>query len=142
VALADAIAPSLPPLWADRRALTQSLLNLLSNAIKFTPVGGAVTVRVSADAAWFRIAVADTGIGIAKEHLARLAVPFEQVGTNDPSRPKGSGLGLALTKALVECHGGRLAIVSEPGHGTEVAMEFPISAEPGSTQPGSAQEAA
>jgi two-component system cell cycle sensor histidine kinase PleC len=142
VALVDAIAPQLPPLWADRRALTQSLLNLLSNAIKFTPVGGTVTVRVNADAAWFRIAVADTGIGIAKEHLARLAVPFEQVGTNDPSRPKGSGLGLALTKALVECHGGRLAIASEPGQGTEVAMEFPIPAEPGSRQPESAQEAA
>ncbi len=134
VALADDIAPRLPPLWADRRALTQSLLNLLSNAIKFTPQGGRVAVRVSADAAWFRIAVADTGIGIAKEHLARLAVPFEQVGTNDPSRPKGSGLGLALTKALVECHGGRLAIASEPGQGTEVAMEFPMPARPGSSQ--------
>jgi two-component system cell cycle sensor histidine kinase PleC len=134
VALSDAIAPGLPPLWADRRALIQSLLNLLSNAIKFTPQGGSVTVHVTADARWFRIAVADTGIGIAKEHIARLAVPFEQVGTNDPSRPKGSGLGLALTKALVECHGGRLAIVSEPGAGTEVAMEFPIPAEPGNTQ--------
>jgi two-component system cell cycle sensor histidine kinase PleC len=129
VTLADAIAPGLPPLWADRRALTQALLNLLSNAIKFTPPGGRVGVRVAADAAWFRIAVSDSGIGIAPEHLARLAVPFEQVGTNDPDRPKGSGLGLALTKALVEGHGGRLVIASVPGEGTEVAMEFPVVAQ-------------
>ncbi|MBL8838537.1 MAG: HAMP domain-containing histidine kinase [Alphaproteobacteria bacterium] len=125
------LAPGLPPLVADRRAVTQALLNLLSNAVKFTPQTGRVTVRVDADRDWFRIAVADTGIGIAREHLARLAVPFEQVGINDPNRPQGTGLGLALTKALVESHGGRLHIDSEPGAGTVVTMEFPHDRRPG-----------
>ena len=128
------LSPGLPILVADRRAVTQALLNLLSNAIKFTPQTGRIAVRVDADSEWFRIAVADTGIGIAKEHLARLAMPFEQVGTSDPNRPQGTGLGLALTKALVECHGGTLTIDSAPGKGTVVTMAFPRGSQPGARQ--------
>ncbi len=132
--LESELAPGLPQLVADRRAVTQALLNLLSNAIKFTPQTGRVSVRVDADREWFRIAVADTGIGIAKEHLVRLATPFEQVGVNDPNRPQGTGLGLALTKALVETHGGQLAIESTPGAGTIVTMAFPRDTRPGAQQ--------
>jgi two-component system cell cycle sensor histidine kinase PleC len=115
----------LPEVEADFRALKQVLLNLLSNAIKFTPRGGAV--RVSARAARdadgverVQVSVQDTGIGISREDLARLASPFEQVESQHAKTQQGTGLGLALSKALIGMHGGTLEIHSEPGHGTTV----------------------
>ena len=130
-----AASDNLPTLEADYRGLKQVLLNLLSNAIKFTPQGGRVTVKLAEveglEASRLRVSVCDTGIGIAAEDLGRLARPFEQIETQQAKTQQGTGLGLALTKALVELHGGVLSIESEPGSGTAVSFTLPLrSAEP------------
>lgn len=116
----------------DMRGLKQVMLNLISNAIKFTPAGGVVTVRldrVGHDRA--RIAVTDTGIGIAAKDLNRLAQPFEQVEGQHSKTTQGTGLGLALTKSLIELHKGAMTIDSEPGIGTTVWFDLPLCAPEG-----------
>jgi PAS domain S-box-containing protein len=114
-------------LEADRRAVKQILLNLVSNAVKFTLSGGHVVVRVTRDAENLRIAVADNGIGIPAEALPRLGKPFEQVSTDPAVAKGGTGLGLALVRALTDKHGGAMRIESEEGIGTAVTVELPIS---------------
>ena len=120
----------LPEVEADYRAVKQVLLNLLSNAIKFTPRGGRITVRADArpdpTGERVRISVKDTGIGIAPDDLARLAKPFEQIESQHSKTQQGTGLGLALTKSLVEMHGGSLDIRSAPGEGTTVGFSLPV----------------
>ena len=114
-------------LIADRRALKQVLLNLLTNAIKFTPAGGTVVVAFHSDGEFAKLCVRDTGIGIPADELPRLGRPFEQV-CGDPMLAKsGTGLGLALVRALVEKHGGTMRIESEEGVGTEVTVDFPLT---------------
>jgi two-component system cell cycle sensor histidine kinase PleC len=113
-------------LRADGRLLKQIVLNLLSNAVKFTPEGGHIVVRARASAAHARIAIADTGIGIPKEALARLGRPFEQVESHITRTHQGSGLGLAIAKSLTELHGGTMRIRSVPGRGTFVLLRLPI----------------
>jgi two-component system cell cycle sensor histidine kinase PleC len=107
------------------------LLNLLSNAIKFTPRGGAVRVfaRAARDGEGVervQVSVQDTGIGISREDLARLASPFEQVESQHAKTQQGTGLGLALSKALIGLHGGALEIQSEPGEGTTVSFVISV----------------
>jgi two-component system cell cycle sensor histidine kinase PleC len=114
-------------LRADRRALKQIVLNLLSNAVKFTPAGGRVTVRGRAADGCIVLAIADTGIGIAKDALARLGRPFEQVESQLTKSHQGSGLGLAIAKSLTELHGGTIRIRSAPGRGTTVLLRLPIT---------------
>ena len=116
---------------ADYRAIKQVLLNLLSNALKFTPNGGRITIAVdrlsqSEDMDKLEIAVTDTGIGIAESDLARLAQPFEQIESQHSKTQQGTGLGLALTKSLVELHGGVLDIKSKAGVGTTVRFTLPL----------------
>ncbi|MDE2183096.1 MAG: PAS domain-containing sensor histidine kinase [Alphaproteobacteria bacterium] len=113
---------------ADKRAVKQVLLNLLTNAIKFTPAGGHVGVSVRTADGFATITVRDTGIGIPAEDLPRLGNPFEQVNGDPMLAKSGSGLGLALVRALMEKHGGRLQIDSEEGVGTEVTVAFPMNA--------------
>ena len=120
-------APDLPTIEADHRGLKQVVLNLLSNAVKFTPEGGDIVVSLTReDDDRVRVAVTDTGIGIASEDLGRLARPFEQVEGQHSKTTQGTGLGLALTKALIELHGGTLTLESEPGRGTTVSFDLPI----------------
>lgn len=120
-------APELPEIEADHRGLKQVILNLISNAVKFTPEGGDILVSLSRlDDDRVRLAVSDTGIGIAPEDLARLARPFEQVEGQHSKTTQGTGLGLALTKSLIELHGGELVMESEPGRGTTVSFDLPI----------------
>ncbi|MDO8322065.1 MAG: ATP-binding protein [Phenylobacterium sp.] len=130
LALAIDFPQHLPEIEADYRAVKQILLNLLSNAIKFTPRGGRVTVRAEGRhdplGERIRISVQDTGIGIAEDDLARLARPFEQVENQHSKTTQGTGLGLALTKSLVEMHGGALDMQSAPGEGTMVSFSLPI----------------
>jgi two-component system cell cycle sensor histidine kinase PleC len=122
--------PQLPEVEGDYRALKQVLLNLLSNAVKFTPRGGRITVKAEArrDAMGERIkiSVKDTGIGISAEDLARLARPFEQIENQHSKTQQGTGLGLALSKSLVEMHGGALEMESQPGLGTSVSFLLPL----------------
>ena len=139
--------PALPEIEADYRAVKQVLLNLLSNAIKFTPRGGKVTVNASLEMGpggeRVRVAVVDTGIGISEQDMQRLAKPFEQIESQLSKTQQGSGLGLALTKSLVEMHQGQLDMESEPGKGTTVSFTLLVNQPQGDTQstPGSAYAA-
>ena len=120
-------APDLPEIDADYRGLKQVMLNLISNAVKFTPEGGEITVSIARHGSdHVRLAVADTGIGIAPEDLARLGQPFEQVEGQHSKTTQGTGLGLSLTKALIELHHGQMVMESEPGVGTTVSFEIPM----------------
>jgi two-component system cell cycle sensor histidine kinase PleC len=115
-------------LTADHRLLKQIILNLLSNAVKFTPEGGRITIRARATAGgWVSVSIADTGIGIPEDALARLARPFEQVESQLTKSHQGSGLGLAIAKSLTELHQGTMRIRSTPGRGTMVLLRLPIS---------------
>jgi two-component system cell cycle sensor histidine kinase PleC len=125
LALGARISPELH-LRADRRAIKQIALNLLSNAVKFTPTGGHVIMRGRASDHCIVLAIADTGIGIARDALTRLGRPFEQVESQLTKSHQGSGLGLAISKSLVELHGGRMRIRSTPGKGTVVIVRLPL----------------
>jgi two-component system cell cycle sensor histidine kinase PleC len=114
-------------LRADRRAIKQIALNLLSNAVKFTPAGGRVTLRGRAGGDGVVLSIADTGIGIPPDSLARLGRPFEQVESQLTKSHQGSGLGLAIAKSLAELHGGRMRIRSTLGKGTLVAVQLPVA---------------
>ncbi|HLK26630.1 MAG TPA: ATP-binding protein [Caulobacteraceae bacterium] len=123
--------PPLPDIEADYRAIKQVVLNLLSNALKFTPNGGLVRVgaellRGDGSGDRVRLFVRDTGIGISASDLDRLARPFEQIESQHSKTQQGTGLGLALTKSLVELHHGVLELSSEPGAGTTVSVTLPV----------------
>ena len=128
---------------ADRRALKQIVLNLVSNALKFTPAGGSVSVSFTAVASALEIGVADTGVGIAPEDLARLGRPYEQAG-DAGDRARGTGLGLTLVQAFARLHGGDMVIESRLGEGTAVTVRLPVMltvAEAASVHEGEATDA-
>jgi PAS domain S-box-containing protein len=128
IALSADLQAGLPMLWADLRKLRQIVLNLLSNSIKFTPRGGRVSVTASADAQrGMVLTVADTGIGIAIHDIAKVLSPFGQVDSSLSRKHEGTGLGLPLSKALAEAHGGTLLLESRIGEGTRVTVLFPIA---------------
>lgn len=115
-----------PGVRADRVRLRQILYNLISNAVKFTDRGGLVRVRAHLDGDRVAIAVIDTGVGIAPADLPRLYRSFEQLVLPSGDRPGGTGLGLALTKRLVEMHGGTIDVESELGIGTTFTVRIPV----------------
>ncbi len=116
----------LPRLRADERKFKQIVINMLSNAVKFTPEGGRVTLSVGADAQeGLTIAVIDTGIGIAPEDIWKAMAPFSQVESDLARNFDGTGLGLPLSKALAELHGGSLVMESELDKGTTVTVRLP-----------------
>ena len=114
-----------PSVWADARAVKQVVINLLTNAEKFTPEGGSVTLTTQADLDTVTLLIADTGLGIPKDQIERLGAPFELIEDHFSTRRRGTGLGLALCKSLVEMHRGVLAIASEEGRGTVVSVTLP-----------------
>jgi len=116
----------LPEIELDPRAFKQVMINLVSNAVKFTPEGGHVTIRGFLSGTAVAFQVTDTGIGIAAEDLPRLGRPFEQIESQHSKSYQGSGLGLALSKSLIELHGGSLAIDSKLGEGTTVSLVLPL----------------
>jgi two-component system cell cycle sensor histidine kinase PleC len=137
------LTPDIPHgirLTADNRLLKQIVLNLLSNAVKFTPEGGRITIRARRAAGWVRIAIADTGIGIPNDALAKLGRPFEQVESQLTKSHQGSGLGLAIARSLTELHGGTMRIRSALGRGTFVLLRLPIAGR--QTRKGEIEEAA
>ncbi|MFO1056140.1 MAG: ATP-binding protein [Dongiaceae bacterium] len=119
-------ADGLPAIRADRRALRQILLNLLSNAIKFTPAGGHVALEAVREAdGGISFLVRDTGIGIAAADIPKAMEPFGQVDSSLARKYQGAGLGLPISQALVEQHGGRLGLESAPGIGTTARVRLP-----------------
>jgi signal transduction histidine kinase len=135
VACSYAIDDDLPGFWGDAKKLRQVLINLLSNAIKFTPAGGSMTLSAGREAdGGVAIRIADSGIGIAADQMPVALAPFGQVDGSLSRKYEGVGLGLPLSKRLVEMHEGTLEIESELGTGTVVtvrlpAKRFPCSAE-------------
>ena len=128
VALEQAVEQGLPPLEADERVLKQVLLNLLSNAVKFTTSGGRVTIAAGrGPAGGLRVQVTDTGIGIPEEDLANVFDRFSQVENSYTRKYGGTGLGLHLTKKLIELHGGTIAIASTAGTGTAATVDLPAA---------------
>jgi len=116
----------LPLLRADERMTRQVLLKLAANAVKFTPSGGHVQITSRFDpATGLIVTVSDTGIGIAPRDLARVLEPFEQADSSLSRSHQGSGLGLPLVKAIMELHGGTLALNSKLGAGTQASVTFP-----------------
>jgi two-component system, cell cycle sensor histidine kinase PleC len=121
----DADIESIISLVADRRATKQIIVNLLSNAVKFTPDGGKVVVRSRMLDDRITLMIADTGIGIAPQSLARLGRPFEQVESQLTKTYHGSGLGLAIARSLTHLHGGSMKLRSKLGAGTVVMVSLP-----------------
>jgi PAS domain S-box-containing protein len=120
------IAPGLQDLVLDPARLKQVLYNYLSNAIKFTPEGGSIVLRAQAEGAdHLRIEVQDTGIGIAPGDLPRLFVEFQQLDSGYAKRHAGTGLGLALTRRLVQTQGGSVGVRSRPGEGSVFHLVLP-----------------
>jgi PAS domain S-box-containing protein len=114
-------------LEGDRRSIKQILINLATNAVKFTPPGGHVLVSARIVDGAAVITVRDNGIGIPESEIHRLGKPFEQVCADPLLAKAGTGLGLALVRALAEGHGGTLTIASDEGFGTEVYVSLPLS---------------
>lgn len=117
----------LPLVEADRAKLRRVLVNLVSNAIKFTSRGGRVTVSGAREDGHVRISVADTGVGIAPEDVKRLFDKYEQARSRATRGEKGTGLGLYITKQLVELHGGEIAVESEVGKGSTFSFAIPAA---------------
>jgi signal transduction histidine kinase len=124
ILLRTSLAPDLPTVVADPRRLKQILLNLLTNAIKFTNEGGQVIVSGSMVDSELRLRVRDDGVGMTKDEIAFAMQPFNQLDTA-PRRQTGTGLGLPVTKALVDANRARLVLASEPGIGTSADVIFP-----------------
>jgi len=128
------VDPGLPSLFIDPGKLRQVLYNYLSNAIKFTPAGGHITLRLQADGPRrFRLEVTDTGIGISVADQGRLFTQFQQLDAGPGKRHQGTGLGLVLTKKLVEAQGGQVGVSSLPGQGSTFFAVLPRRA--GGPQP-------
>ena len=122
------IAHDVPVTMIDSRAVAQVLLNLLSNAIKFTPPEGHIRVDAFLDGErWIAVSVRDTGIGIAPENLEHAFEPFWQAEHAYSRQHEGAGLGLSISRKLIELHGGRIGIESQPGQGTTVTFRLPLS---------------
>jgi signal transduction histidine kinase len=120
------IAPDVDLVEGDERRLRQVLFNLLSNAVKFTPEGGNVVVASGRVDGQVHVSVTDTGPGISPEDHDRIFEEFQQTGVGAQQR-EGTGLGLALSKRLVELHGGRIWVESEPGHGSRFVFTLPVT---------------
>lgn len=120
----DDLTVSGDPLW-----LNQILVNLISNGIKYTPGGGEVTVALRAVDGNAELTVQDTGIGIAPEHLPHIFDRFYRVDEGRARAAGGTGLGLSITRWAVEAHDGQIDVESEPGHGTQFRVRFPLAAE-------------
>lgn len=127
ITLDDAIPDDLPPVRADRAKLRRILVNLMSNALKFTRNGGRVEVNAAREGDMVRVSVTDTGVGIHKEDIERLFDKYEQARSRATRSEKGTGLGLYITRQLVELHGGRIEAESELERGSTFSFTIPVA---------------
>jgi two-component system NtrC family sensor kinase len=141
IALLVNVAPTLPAVLGDPVRIQQILQNLLSNGVKFTPAGGSVTLTASADQRAVRLSVQDTGVGIRAEDFPRLFRDFERLENGQSQQADGTGLGLSLTKHLVELHGGRIEVASAVGVGSTFTVWLLFEAPPGVEDAGEAEGA-
>ena len=116
----------LPPIYADRDRIRQIIGNLLSNAIKYSPRGGTVEVEAGLEGRYVTLAVSDEGMGIPPEELAHIFERFRRVEGRELSGISGTGLGLPIVKHLVELHGGKITVRSEPGAGSTFTVHLPL----------------
>ena len=114
-------------LYADRLRVKEILYNLLNNAVKFTPEGGRVWVEASSEGDTLHVSVCDTGIGIPEKEHPSIFEKFYQVGDTRGGVREGTGLGLPITKHLVELHGGSISVESRPGEGSSFRLTFPLT---------------
>jgi len=119
------LPPSLPLIRGDGQRLEQVVLNLLNNATKFSPEGRDIIVRARSQDTEILVEIIDNGIGIADEQLPRLFKPYSRLNA-DRQRHPGLGLGLALAKQVVELHGGRIWVISQPGKGSNFSFTIPL----------------
>jgi signal transduction histidine kinase len=122
----EIVSLNLPPVLADPGHLRQVLFNLVDNAVKYTPVGGAVTISFQRRKGHLITSVSDTGVGIAEDQLPKLFEKFERVNNPLSIRAGGSGLGLFITKNLVERQGGKIWVRSVPRKGSTFSFSLPI----------------
>jgi signal transduction histidine kinase/HAMP domain-containing protein len=126
IRLESDIGPGVEHFDGDERKFKQIVLNLLTNAVKFTPEGGTVTLGAQRANGAYVFSVRDTGVGIAPEDHLRIFEEFRQVGSDGDRKAEGTGLGLALTRRLVELHGGSIGLESAPGEGSTFTFTLPI----------------
>ena len=119
------IAPDLPTITGDQDRLIQVVINLISNAVKFTDAGS-ITCSARQEGMELLVSVKDSGIGIAPDDQPKVFEKFKQVGDTLTDKPKGTGLGLPICKEIVEYHGGRIWVESQPGHGSTFSFTLPI----------------
>ena len=128
----DAMDVTNEDVYCDKTRLNQVLLNLLSNAVKFTPAGGTVSVRIRQcpgtvkGSELYEIRVKDNGIGMSQEFVQKIFSPFERERTSTVSRTQGTGLGMAITKNIVNMMGGTIEVQTEQGKGTEFIVRLPL----------------
>ena len=128
----DAMDVTNEDVYCDKTRLNQVLLNLLSNAVKFTPAGGTVSVRIRQypgtvkGSELYEIRVKDNGIGMSQEFVQKIFSPFERERTSTVSRIQGTGLGMAITKNIVNMMGGTIEVLTEQGKGTEFIVRLPF----------------
>jgi signal transduction histidine kinase len=116
-------------LYADRVRIKEILYNLLNNAVKFTPEAGRVWIEAARQGEALHISVCDTGIGIPEKEQPSIFEKFYQVGDTTGGVREGTGLGLPITKHLVELHGGAISVASRPGKGSSFRLVLPLSHE-------------
>ncbi len=127
IALEEDVPEDLPELRADRAKLRRILVNLVSNALKFTPKGGRVRLGAAREGSFVRVSVADTGVGIQREDLHDIFDKYAQARSRATRSEKGTGLGLYITRQLVELHGGKISVQSEVGRGSIFSFTIPIA---------------
>jgi signal transduction histidine kinase len=121
----------LPLVWADPRRVRQVLRNLLENAVKYSPQGGRILISTEQQAGEVQVSVNDQGLGIEPEYLERLFERFYQVDSASTRKVGGSGLGLSISKAIVEAQDGRIWVESQPGVGSTFHFALPLVPAPG-----------
>jgi signal transduction histidine kinase/CheY-like chemotaxis protein len=130
ISLERDIAADVGIVWADGLKLRQVLLNLLTNAVKFTPDGGSVAIAARIAGDEVEVSVTDTGIGIAEAERERIFEAFQRGGRPARTGAEGTGLGLTLTRRIVELHGGRISMTSRPGEGSTFTFAIPVRTAP------------